>query len=153
MITMTLTIHIESDPINHVNDALGTLHAVTMALEDLRGEPLPAEHQITDIHGRVWGSWQVTDHMADIIRANAEDGEQPPAIATDAVQPEIDSDEDDTLLNIARTAQHHFWESLRDLEEALGGIEIDGNGDLDMETIESLMANPAPDEDEAPQIL
>ena len=56
---LTLMIDFDSDPVNHVNDVLGTLHEVSMQLEDLRGEPLPAAGTVTDIQARQWASWAV----------------------------------------------------------------------------------------------
>jgi hypothetical protein len=52
-------IDFDSDPANHVNDVLGTLHEVSMQLEDLRGEPLPPAGTVTDIRERQWASWSV----------------------------------------------------------------------------------------------
>lgn len=56
---LTLMIDFDSDPVNHVNDVLGTLHEVSMQLEDLRGEPLPPAGTVTDIQERQWASWAV----------------------------------------------------------------------------------------------
>jgi hypothetical protein len=45
----------------------------------------------------------------------------------------------EALLAEALQLQHHLWDKLRELEEALD-IEIDANTDLEVETIESLIA-------------
>jgi hypothetical protein len=50
------------------------------------------------------------------------------------------------LLVQACAAQHYFWDLLGALEDALGGIEISADQDLDNVTIESLIA--AADDDE-----
>jgi len=57
--TMVITITSEEDPINHVNDVLGTLHEVSMQLEELRGQPLPVTGSVTDIQNREWATWKV----------------------------------------------------------------------------------------------
>lgn len=62
--TFTLTINIDSDPINHVNDVLGTLHDVSMQLEELRGQSLPPAGTVTDIQDRQWASWTTADQTS-----------------------------------------------------------------------------------------
>jgi hypothetical protein len=52
-----LTVNIDSDPLNHVNDVLGAMHEVSMDLEDLRGEPLPPTGTVKYPLGKDRATW------------------------------------------------------------------------------------------------
>jgi hypothetical protein len=60
----------------------------------------------------------------------------------------IDKANAEELLAAAAQLQGMFWDALSDLEDALDGIEIDGNRDLSETTIDELMEEADEDGDD-----